>query len=370
MSKFENKSVSKSAGLAGWLEDFIKGLASKNKEIEASEIENQEEEKVTTAEINVRDLQKVIWNDETFYVNFTDNGANILNEFGNTVQTLEGVKTIEEVDQALNSQQIVAENVEDDLEIIEGTENDEFEEALNDVVAKMDQEDCENEEKTIKEATEDVQLQEELEEDSLEDPILEAIIAGFGELENKIAKFEEKLAIVEQMYARLPKFEDVDSKSQDEEVKHFTETADQTSTSIINEQKTDISTPHGRVELSQKPKENVPIDEKITSNELVEVEKIETTENTNEETEQKNDSSEEKVCEDCGNIKCTCDDEKVEKLSGVQEKIFQNGICPITGESLVKSSKKVGDFIGVYSPNGGTEYAVNLNNGEIFRYLG
>ncbi|MNV78951.1 hypothetical protein D3C71_1724760 [compost metagenome] len=62
-------------------------------------------------------------------------------------------------------------------------------------------------------------------------------------------------------------------------------------------------------------------------------------------------------------------DEKVEKVSGVQEKIFQQGICPVSGESLVKS-KTSGDFLGIYSPAGGTEYAVNLNTGEIFRYKG
>jgi hypothetical protein len=329
MRKDTDKFVSKSSGLASWLDDFVSSLSKSNKKIASKEEvtadfeENQVEtveDDIITAEINVKDLQKVTWNDETFYVNFTDKGATVLNEFGNTVQNIENAKTLEEVDNFLNSQQIIAET-DDEIKIEAEAE---FEEEINSVVNGID----ENEEVLASK-----------EENSYEDgKVLEAIINGFEELEKRIDSLSKKVAIVEQTYARNPSFENEDNEIAEQEVKHFTENADKTSEQIKNEQNIDITTPQGRVELSK----NKSLEDQIVDNEI---------ENNSEQTIEQNDDDED-LC--------------VEKLSGVEEKIFQNGICPKTGEQLVKSSKVVGDFLGIYSPIGKTEYAVNLNTGEIY----
>jgi len=68
-------------------------------------IDDMEED--ITAEININDLPSIIWNDEEYKVLFNENGtAEILNDFGNHVTTVNG-KTIDEVNQQLGDRQIV-----------------------------------------------------------------------------------------------------------------------------------------------------------------------------------------------------------------------------------------------------------------------
>jgi hypothetical protein len=56
-------------------------------------------------------------------------------------------------------------------------------------------------------------------------------------------------------------------------------------------------------------------------------------------------------------------------LSGQEEEMFKSGICPFTSEELIKSDVS-GNFIGVYSSSGKTEYAVDLTDGSIYFYKG
>jgi uncharacterized membrane protein YheB (UPF0754 family) len=80
-----------SKGLAKWLDDFIVSI-SKNKKIEA-EVDK-------TATINLNDLPKIVWKDETYYVQFVPekSKAIILNAFTNEVATLDNVNSVEDVD--------------------------------------------------------------------------------------------------------------------------------------------------------------------------------------------------------------------------------------------------------------------------------
>ena len=64
--------------------------------------------KVSVAETNVQNLPKVNWKDETFYVNFTNDGAVLYNEYGNEVSLIEGAKSVEDVNKYLNENSIVA----------------------------------------------------------------------------------------------------------------------------------------------------------------------------------------------------------------------------------------------------------------------
>ncbi|MFW6015124.1 MAG: hypothetical protein ACOCRK_01650 [bacterium] len=114
--------------LSGWLNDFVNHLANNDKESKAVKKE---------AEINVKDLPKIVWNDETFYVMFDEDVqiATVFNEFGNTVTTLQGISTIDEVDKALNSKQVV---------VGKQTTQDVFEEELSKVSAYLKEADGED----------------------------------------------------------------------------------------------------------------------------------------------------------------------------------------------------------------------------------
>jgi hypothetical protein len=90
--------VANNGKLAQWLDDFINVLGKKDTITASNE---------KLAEVNINDLEKVVWNDETFHVMFDQVGATILNEFGNVVTTLPGVATIQDADSALNSKQVV-----------------------------------------------------------------------------------------------------------------------------------------------------------------------------------------------------------------------------------------------------------------------
>lgn len=93
-------SISQNNGkYAGWIDEFISAFSKKT----ASTVE---------ADINIKDLDEVMWNEEKYRVMFDENGANIINEFGNTVTTLEGVKTLEEVDDRLSKKQIITESID------------------------------------------------------------------------------------------------------------------------------------------------------------------------------------------------------------------------------------------------------------------
>lgn len=364
-----NKTVSNSKGLAGWLDDFIVGLSKKeasNVDIDTNEEEvvgNMEEENIeTTATININDLEKIVWNDETFRVHFDENGANVINEFGNSVTFLKDLKTIEEVDHALNSKQVVTSSDEltEEKEVVAVEEmEDDFENALTAAVESIPTE--EDKEEIIankEEITEDVLANDD---QVVVDPeadggnVFEAIIAGFEEI-------EKRLATVEQLYARDPQITQDEMAVQvlEEETKRFTETADETTKQISEEQSHDLTTPAGRVEISN-AEQSSEVEQLVTEEVTVEDQKDETeqVEDTNDTTEQVKDTT-----DTTENV-----EENMEKLTGKDEKIFQNGICPETGEELVKA-KTAGSFLGIYSPKGGTEYAVNLNTGDIFKYKG
>lgn len=355
----ENRQVSKRGLMSGWMEDFILGLSKKAAETTNTEEETQEENEVL-AEVNLGDLDKVVWKDETFRVAFDEKGANVINEFGNTVTSIPDVKTIEEVDKNLNGGEIVASTDEVDEEDL-SEELDKIADLLEEETVT---EACDETEKpTNKEAKVE-------EEDEDEDKFVDAVASGFEELEAIVASLEKRLATFEQQYARQPQLLDVSTNAEEEEIKHFTESADSTMQEISKDQSIDITSPAGRVELSKEtaPVEEVPaveevetvVEEPVSEEPVVEETVVE------EQPEEVEEAKETEEVEEAGEVEET-EETPVEKLSGVAEKIFQQGICPETGEELVKSTT-AGNFLGIYSPKGGTEYAVDLRNGDIFKY--
>jgi hypothetical protein len=57
---------------------------------------------------NVQNLPKVNWKDETFYVDFTKQGAVLYNSFGNEVQLVDGATSVDEVNRYMNENSVVA----------------------------------------------------------------------------------------------------------------------------------------------------------------------------------------------------------------------------------------------------------------------
>lgn len=346
----KNKAVSSSnKGFANWIEDFITGLANK----EAS-VQPQEEKEEILAEINLNDLDKVVWKEETFGVHFDDLGASLINEFGNVVRTLQGAKTIDEVDKLLNGSEIVIATIEEEKE-----EEEDLKDELNKIADSLSEEETEEVEELSKEA--------DMEEEDGDDAVIAAIAAGFEEMEATIASLNKRISSFEQEYARNPVVNQDEMASQilEEETKHFTETADETAKQVATENAVDFTTPAGRVELSTHT-ETSEIQNLVTETPLEETptEEVAVEETTTEEVTEEAPTKEAQVEE------VTEDEEdgvKVEKLAGAAEKIFQKGVCPETGEELVKS-KAIGNFLGVYS-NAGTEYAVDLSSGSIYKYL-
>lgn len=91
-----------------WLDTFINVFSKKeadNAELEktAEKVENQSELSAE-AEINVKSLPTVMWNDNKFYVQLDPETreADVLNEYGNVITTIKNVDSVEAVDEHLN----------------------------------------------------------------------------------------------------------------------------------------------------------------------------------------------------------------------------------------------------------------------------
>lgn len=87
-----------------WAKQFVTALTKTADEIKDDLLE----EDVIESEINIDDLPTIIWNDTEYSVLFNDDGtAEVINEFGNTVITLEGASTINQVNDQLSDQEVV-----------------------------------------------------------------------------------------------------------------------------------------------------------------------------------------------------------------------------------------------------------------------
>ena len=84
--------IEKNSGtLPSWLDSFVNKIQNK---------------KVATK--NVKNLPIVTWKNETYYVNLTDDGAVLYNDQANEVMSMDGVKSIEQVNDELNKDSVVA----------------------------------------------------------------------------------------------------------------------------------------------------------------------------------------------------------------------------------------------------------------------
>lgn len=333
--------VTKNNKLAGWIDDFVNAFANK-------------ESNERTAEININDLPKVVWNDETFYVFFEKEGASIINGFKNTVTTLPNIKTMEEVNKELNGKQIVSEFDGEAIEI-----NAEIENEINKALASTILADEADDEKAENYVNSDQNA--DTNQPVVTTPAAPAASAAPGEsnpvqasthmaqgleaytttliqpdyiaksaelMNDKLAEFETKISemldkkissVIEQIYARINpgNIYDLETDIQQQEIDKFTEEAVGTENQILMENEIDRTTPEGKYTVIDINDENV--------------------ENANGEVELPEDEVE----------------------------IFKEGSCPVCGSQLAKTGVN-DNFINIKCDGCDVEYKVNTDNEKIY----
>lgn len=272
-------------GMAAWMEVFVEGLS---KNVGFSNLEK-------TAEININDLKKVVWNDETFYVNFKEDGAEIINRFTNVVNFIKGASTIEEVNEALNGQQIVANSQKEEVT----AKVDIFEEELKKVSSyrveadNMNPNDPNQQQNNdfnnsvpqnnqqenpfapnSQESTDQTQNQVQ---DIAND--IEQTVASLNMLE-KISSLEEKIinltktitALSEQQYAHqsIP-IDEMANQIQQEELNHINETMQAGQQQLNKEYNTDLTTMEGRISLIDQLMNDIDNGDDLADDELKEL---------------------------------------------------------------------------------------------------
>lgn len=78
---------------------------------------------------NVQNLPKVNWKDETFYVDFTKQGAVLYNSFGNEVQLVDGATSVDEVNRYMNENSVVAS--------LDGNDSTDSQDSVDEVMTKQ-----------------------------------------------------------------------------------------------------------------------------------------------------------------------------------------------------------------------------------------
>ena len=377
----KESSVSKNNKLPKWIDDFISTLTKTadaeevnndvvvgvNEEIDSinseSNIELEDVEK--TAEINITNLPKVIWNDETYYVYIAHEGASIINGFGNIVTSLPGVQTIEDGNRTLNDKQIVSEKIA----------SEELEKEIDKVLAYTNIEADMNDDQQAAEYIENYeqnnsnntdnsdQIIESTKRDSIN---IEAMINDkFEKLSNQLTnlintKFAE---YTEQLYARNNNITDVDINANEEEVKKFNEDAINTAEQIIKENLTDKTTPEGRYSTEDSINDDVinePIEkdstEDLNDNPIKNLDDGSIEDVTEESTE--NLDNEEL------NQEASIDTDEVE-LPEEEIGTFKQGVCPFCNSQLAKNGID-GNYINIICEDCGAEYKINADNEKVY----
>lgn len=265
-------SISQNGKFAGWIEEFVSALS----KTASNDIRNEnEEELVVEADINIDDLDEIIWNEEKYRVMFDENGANIINEFGNTVTTLEGVKTLEEVNQRLSEKQIVVNSaveipneIEEEInKAMKYIEDPEFNKLASEEQVVEEPEIVVTKEADIIEEPEIIIEKKNKEKEKVEAAVKKFEVKASKILNKKVAEMEQQLSesldekisamieskidfMVEQILAKVTEglselniFNSQDIK--DMEKQQYDKSANDTMETINNENDADRTTPEG-----------------------------------------------------------------------------------------------------------------------------
>ena len=332
-----------------WLESFISTMSGNKHEVVAT--------------INLNDLPKIVWKEETFHIFFDKetNSAQILNQFSIPVVTLENVTTLEDVDKQLNGKEIVVSEEDGDTMQKESKE-DILEEDI------LEEDNLEDTEQMEKESNLDNEFQEELtkiseELNTTDDSDVEDISQNddldndeFSKLQNTVNELVKTVkTLSEQIYARQDPGDIYDTNSKELEQDHIEETKNLSEQQIEKEHNVDISTPAGRVELVNNNNDN---DNNIVVVELenIDAEEISDT-NVIPEIDVKNDTDE-------------LSTENIEKLSEKDSKIFKKAICINCGGEDLTKEKESNSSVEVGCGDCNTKYMVDTNTENIYKKIG
>ena len=398
------------------------------------------EEMVHEASINVKTLPKVVWNDNTFYVSLdADEGnADILNEYGNVVAALKNVTSINEVEQQLNKQIIAEVADKKDKKIIKSVVklDDELEKVADAItqlekVADEQAPSMKTTDPSINKSVDTVtntpsnttseittqqmdnavnndqitntasikELQEKLKNTC---DIIKADQNKINKLQQKVNSYEKKVAkmsgnivklantikkLQDQIHAYMNPGNIYDLNCQEQELKHYTQTAEESAKAINVEHQVDLTTPQGRVSLKDRilqDIEDIKMPEEILT-ETVEISPVEQVVNEVAEEEPKNmvvdnniknnevtiiDNSEENVnnkIEEDNNKQDEIEENK-QFLDEKESSIFKQRICPLCKESTLCLDTKTASIQNILCHNCKAKFGVNLNNEKIFKY--
>lgn len=152
-----------------------------------SDMNTEPEQEEFKSEINIDDLEPIIWQDNEYKVLFNDNNssAKIINSFGNIVTELSEVRTLNDVNDKLNAQEIVINIASDESKEIKKEANyqDEIAEIMKTMLAEDEPIDTSDE----------VIVEAEVNKDNKEMDIEKMIEDKIKPLLDKIEKLEKEI---------------------------------------------------------------------------------------------------------------------------------------------------------------------------------
>ena len=408
------------------------------------------------AAINVRNLPKVVWNDSTFYValDTEESNADILNKYGNVVTVLKNVASIEDVEQQLNKQ-IVAELVDnkkinktksiikldDELEKVAKTINqlekfaddqagvqntsftmqttdpsinksvDNVTNTPNNTTSNISTQQMDNaaqEQNTTASLVNKLQNQLKNTNKVIKDNKLQ-----INKLQQKVDMYEQKTAkmknniiklantvkqLQDQIHAYINPGNIYDLNCQEQEFKHYTQTAKESAQAINAEHKVDITTPQGRVSLKDRILQDIdnikmpeeiltetlevsPVEEKVNdnNNQVTVINSTNTDINDiNDENEDSNETDEVEIIDtdipldntiSINNVNKVSLDNNKQFLDNEDADTFKQRICPACQKSnTLCLDKKTASIQNIKCQHCNTKFGVNLNNEQIFKY--
>lgn len=117
---------------------------------------------------NVQNLPKVNWKDETFYVDFTKQGAVLYNSFGNEVQLVDGATSVDEVNRYMNENSVVAS--------LDGNDSTDSQDSVDEAMTKQANETDDAFELELKKIADTIDNEKEIEvvdEHPMDEPIVD-----------------------------------------------------------------------------------------------------------------------------------------------------------------------------------------------------
>lgn len=400
--------IEKVNSMPNWLNDFVK-YATKEKTTKTENVG-----RTVTAEINVKNLPTTCWKDETFYVQFTNGGAILFNEFGNEVIAIDNVTEMEEVNDYLNKNSVVANEDVDSKEVIseindesqpvedteakivsekeeENDQDDEFNHEIKKAAAYIKQAgefDVDPEEQQIPPESENTSnpQQQVDQQDPTQSTNTEASI---HELKREIDALKKQVtALSAQQYAyQVTPNDEYDLNCQDAEVQHFQESAANAQKVIDEEHKLDLSTQSGRAALnSDFLNDLMSVDSDFDdldikdNNDIVNDEnEINLQQNQNDEVvvdeiQDQVENSEDSISD---NLNQEIDNEINNELENNELNVvllddesdissFENQTCPFCDNGKLTNQETVDNIVGIICDSCGKEYAVDTNNKNIY----